>query len=122
LKRSSARWTKAYKAGIPGNGKPMGTPSAGLPSEQLTRDDVLDGIKLCWLTSMGVSWAVSPANKLPSFDVKNVRVPVAVSVFSDGPYQTPRSYSERAYPKLVYNNRLAKRGHFPRGRNRDFRR
>jgi pimeloyl-ACP methyl ester carboxylesterase len=49
-----------------------GTPSTGRPSEQLTRDDVLDNITLYWLTSTGVSsgrlyWE----NKLPFFDVKN---------------------------------------------------
>jgi len=91
----------------------MGTPSTGRPSEQLTRDDVLDNITLYWLTSTGVSsgrlyWE----NKLPFFDVKNVSVPVAVSVFPGELYQTPRSWAERAYPKLIHYNRLAKGGHF----------
>ncbi|HKI16037.1 MAG TPA: epoxide hydrolase [Roseiarcus sp.] len=91
----------------------MGTPSTGRPSEQLTRDDVLDNITLYWLTSTGVSsgrlyWE----NKLPFFDVKNVSIPVAVSVFPRELYQTPRSWAERAYPKLIHYNRLAKGGHF----------
>jgi len=91
----------------------MGTPSTGRPSEQLTRDDVLDNITLYWLTNTGVSsgrlyWE----NKLPFFDVKNVSVPVAVSVFPGELYQTPRSWAERAYPKLIHYNRLAKGGHF----------
>jgi len=91
----------------------MGTPSTGRPSEQLTRDDVLDNITLYWLTSTGVSsgrlyWE----NKLPFFDVKNASIPVAVSVFPRELYQTPRSWAERAYPKLIHYNRLAKGGHF----------
>lgn len=27
-------------------------------------------------------------------------------------YQAPRSWTERAYPKLIYYNKLAKGGHF----------
>jgi len=35
-----------------------------------------------------------------------------VSVFPGELYQTPRSWAERAYPKLIHYNRLAKGGHF----------
>jgi pimeloyl-ACP methyl ester carboxylesterase len=42
----------------------------------------------------------------------NVQVPVAVSAFPDELYQCPRSWAERAYPKLIYHNRLDKGGHF----------
>jgi hypothetical protein len=37
---------------------------------------------------------------------------VAVSVFPDELYPPPRSWAERAYPKLVNYNRLYKGGHF----------
>ena len=43
---------------------------------------------------------------------KNVSIPVAVSVFPDEVYYTPRSWAERAYPKLIYYNQLEKGGHF----------
>jgi pimeloyl-ACP methyl ester carboxylesterase len=81
--------------------------------EGLTRDDVLDNITLYWLTNTGVSsgrlyWE----NKLAFFDVKNVQIPVAVSVFPDELYAAPRSWAERAYPKLIYYNKLDKGGHF----------
>ena len=46
------------------------------------------------------------------FDPKNVSIPVAVSAFPDELYQAPRSWAERAYPKLIYYNRLDKGGHF----------
>ena len=39
-------------------------------------------------------------------------MPVAVSAFPDEIYAAPRSWAERAYPKLVYYNRLDMGGHF----------
>jgi pimeloyl-ACP methyl ester carboxylesterase len=39
-------------------------------------------------------------------------VPVAVSVFPDELYPAPRSWAERAYPKLIHYNKLDKGGHF----------
>jgi pimeloyl-ACP methyl ester carboxylesterase len=81
--------------------------------EGLTRDDVLDNITLFWLTKTAVSAArLYWENKLAFFTPKNVKIPVAVSVFPDELYPTPRSWAERAYPKLVHYNRLDKGGHF----------
>jgi pimeloyl-ACP methyl ester carboxylesterase len=37
---------------------------------------------------------------------------VAVSVFPGEAYQAPRSWTARAYPKLIYYNQVAKGGHF----------
>ncbi|GHO87051.1 epoxide hydrolase family protein [Dictyobacter formicarum] len=79
----------------------------------LTRDDVLDNITLFWLTNTAISAArLYRENKFGFFDVKNVSIPVAVSVFPDELYQAPRSWAEQAYPKLVYYNALDKGGHF----------
>jgi pimeloyl-ACP methyl ester carboxylesterase len=79
----------------------------------LTRDDVLDNITLFWLTNTGISAArLFWENKLPFFDVKNVSIPVAVSVFPDEIYQPPRSWAERAFPKLIHYNKVEKGGHF----------
>jgi hypothetical protein len=36
------------------------------------------------------------------FDVRGVTIPVAVSVFPDEICAAPRSWAERAYPKLIY--------------------
>lgn len=81
--------------------------------EGLTRDDVLDNVTLYWLTNTAVSSSrLYWENKLPFFVPLNVQVPVAVSAFPDELYQTPRSWAERAYPNLVYYNRLDKGGHF----------
>src|SRR5438874_13571469 len=84
-------------------------------SEGLTRDDVLDNITLTWLTNTALSGArLYWENKGASFfAVKGVTIiPTAVSVFPDELYPTPRSWAERAYPKLIYYNKLPKGGHF----------
>ncbi|WP_371827465.1 epoxide hydrolase family protein [Cupriavidus sp. KK10] len=81
--------------------------------EGLSRDDVLDNVTLYWLTKTAISSArLYWENKLAFFDVKNIKIPVAVSVFPDEIYAAPRSWAERAYPKLIHFNRLEKGGHF----------
>jgi pimeloyl-ACP methyl ester carboxylesterase len=81
--------------------------------EGLTRDDILDNITLYWLTNTGVSSArLYWENKLGFFAPKNVAIPVAVSVFPDEIYAAPRSWVEKAYPKLIHYNMLDKGGHF----------
>jgi pimeloyl-ACP methyl ester carboxylesterase len=85
----------------------------GRPFGDLTRDDILDNITLTWLTNTGVSSArLYWENKGGFFTVKGVKVPVAVSVFPEEIYQAPRSWAERAYPKLIHYNQLDKGGHF----------
>lgn len=84
----------------------------GVP-EGLTPDDVLDNITHFWLTNSGVSAArLYWESKFSFFAVKGVTIPVAVSAYPDELYQAPRSWAEKAYPKLVHYNRLEKGGHF----------
>jgi pimeloyl-ACP methyl ester carboxylesterase len=86
--------------------------------EGLSRDDVLDNITLYWLTNTGVSsarlyWDTAQiSNGGGFFDVRGVQIPVAVSAFPDEIYAAPKSWSEKAYPKLIHYNKLAKGGHF----------
>ena len=80
---------------------------------ELTRDEILDNITLYWLTNTGVSasrlyWEY----KGGFFNAKGVSIPVAVSVFPGEQYEAPRSWTERAYPELIYYNKLDKGGHF----------
>jgi pimeloyl-ACP methyl ester carboxylesterase len=80
---------------------------------ELTRDEILDNITLYWLTNTGVSssrlyWEY----KGGFFNTKGVSIPVAVSVFPSEQYEAPRSWAERAYPKLIYYNKVDKGGHF----------
>jgi pimeloyl-ACP methyl ester carboxylesterase len=86
-------------------------------NEGLTRDDVLDNITLFWLTNTGVSasrlyWEWLSRDKGSYLSVKNVTVPVAVSVFPDEVYQAPRSWAEQAYPNLIHFNEVDRGGHF----------
>jgi pimeloyl-ACP methyl ester carboxylesterase len=88
------------------------------PFGAITRDDVLDNITLYWLTNTGASsawlyWengraAVAAAGK----PMPDVAVPVAFSAFPEEIVGAPRSWLERAYPKLAYYNKLEKGGHF----------
>ena len=81
--------------------------------EGLTRDDILDNVTLYWLTNTGVSSArLYWESKLAFFAPKGIAIPVAVSAFPDELYQAPRSWTERAYPKLVYYNKLDRGAHF----------
>jgi pimeloyl-ACP methyl ester carboxylesterase len=85
---------------------------AGQP-EGLTRDDILDNVTLYWLTNTAVSSArLYWENKLVFFAPKHLTIPVAVSVFPDELYAAPRSWAEKAFPKLIHYNRLDKGGHF----------
>jgi pimeloyl-ACP methyl ester carboxylesterase len=83
-------------------------------SEGLTRDDVLDNITITWLTNTAISGARLYWEYFGKgyFNAKGVAIPVAVSVFPDELYPAPRSWAERAYPKLIHFNRLDKGGHF----------
>jgi pimeloyl-ACP methyl ester carboxylesterase len=81
--------------------------------EGLTRDDICDNVTLYWLTKTAVSSArLYWESKLAFFAPKGVPLPTAVSVFPDELYSAPRSWAEKAYPRLIYYNRLPKGGHF----------
>jgi pimeloyl-ACP methyl ester carboxylesterase len=80
---------------------------------ELTRDEILDNITLYWLTNTGISasrlyWEY----KGGFFNAKGVSIKVAVTVFPSEQYEAPRSWTERAYPELIYYNRAEKGGHF----------
>jgi pimeloyl-ACP methyl ester carboxylesterase len=85
----------------------------GGDSQGLTRDDILDNVTLYWLTNTAISSArLYWESKLAFFAPKGVAIPVAVSAFPDEIYTAPRSWTERAYPRLVHYNRLDRGGHF----------
>jgi pimeloyl-ACP methyl ester carboxylesterase len=89
------------------NGRSAGT---------LTRDDVLDDITLYWLTNTGVSaarfyWEYTRKTNL-LIATGQVRIPTAVSSFPGEIMQFPRSWTERAYPNLIYLNAPERGGHY----------
>ena len=82
--------------------------------EGLTRDDILDNITIAWLTNTGISGARLYWEYWGKgyFNVKGVKIPVVVSVFPDELYPAPRSWAEKAYPKMIYYKKHDKGGHF----------
>ena len=91
----------------------LGRTINGHPAGDLTRDDVLDDITLYWLTNTAISSArFYWENKVSVYNAVNVTIPAAVSVFPGENYEAPRSWTERAYHKLIYYNRLDKGGHY----------
>ncbi|MBW8727694.1 MAG: alpha/beta hydrolase, partial [Inquilinus limosus] len=86
-------------------------------TEGLTRDDILDNVTLYWLTNTAISsarlyWDNAHFPSGGFFDPRGIKIPVAVSAFPDEIYQAPRSWAEKAYPKLIHYNRPDKGGHF----------
>ena len=86
-------------------------------TEGLTRDDVLDNVTLYWLTNTAISsarlyWDNAHHPTGGFFDPRGIEIRVAVSVFPDEIYAAPRSWAERAYPKLIHYNKLDKGTHF----------
>jgi pimeloyl-ACP methyl ester carboxylesterase len=81
--------------------------------EGLSRDDVLDNVTLYWLTNTAVSSArLYWESKLAFFAPKGVAIPMGVSAFPDEIYTAPKSWAEKAYPRLIHYNRLPEGGHF----------
>jgi len=82
-------------------------------TEGLTKDDIVDNITLYWVTGTAVSSArLYWESKLPFFAPKHITIPVAVSAFPDELYQVPKSWAEKAFPKLIHYGKLNKGGHF----------
>ena len=71
--------------------------------EGLSRDDILDNITMYWLTNTAISSARlywDTGHTLPPggfFTVRNVKLPVVVTVFPDEIYAAPKTWAERAY-------------------------
>jgi pimeloyl-ACP methyl ester carboxylesterase len=83
----------------------------------LTRDDVLDNITLYWFTNTAISsarlyWQARQAPTGGFFDARGVAIPVAVTACPNEIYTAPRSWTERAYSKLIHYNKVDRGGHF----------
>jgi pimeloyl-ACP methyl ester carboxylesterase len=79
----------------------------------LSRDDVLDNATHYWLTNTAISASrLYWESHLGFFDVKGVEIPVGVTVFPDELYPAPRSWAEKAYPKLIHFSVVDRGGHF----------
>ncbi|PLP97251.1 epoxide hydrolase family protein [Cupriavidus pauculus] len=92
--------------------------SGGVPERVLSRDAILNDITLYWLTNTGASssrfyWENNNNNfSAETQKTRDIKVPVAISVFPHEIYQAPESWSKQAYPSLYYYHAVAKGGHF----------
>ena len=89
---------------------------AGHPYGAITRDDWLDNISLYWLTNTATSaarlyWQQAITGK-NFYAAANVFLPAAVTVFPEEYVTAPRSWTEKAYHKLIYFNEAERGGHF----------
>ena len=91
----------------------LGRTTNGHSAGDLTREDVVDNITLYWLTNTAISSArLYWENKINLYLPANVSIPAAVTVFPGESFQAPRSWTERAYHKLIYFHQADKGGHF----------
>ena len=82
-------------------------------TEGLTRDDILDNVTLYWLTNTAVSSARLYWEKQARLSSPEGRRHAGRSERLSGrDLSAPRSWAEKAYPKLIHYNRLPKGGHF----------
>ena len=89
------------------------TYTGGEPERALTLDEMLDDITLYWLTNTGTSAAqLYWENNANNFNVVDISIPAAITVFPGEIYQAPRSWAEQAYHNLIYFNVVDKGGHF----------
>jgi pimeloyl-ACP methyl ester carboxylesterase len=92
--------------------------SDGRPERVLGRDAILDDITLYWLTNTGASssrfyWENNNNNfSAAAQKTREIKVPVAITVFPHEIYRAPESWSKQAYPSLYYFHEAAKGGHF----------
>jgi len=74
---------------------------------------VLDNVTLYWLTNTAVSSArLYWESKLAFFAPKGVTLPTAVTAYPDEIYTAPKSWSERAYPKLLLYSKHPRGAHY----------
>jgi pimeloyl-ACP methyl ester carboxylesterase len=92
--------------------------SGGVPERVLSKDEMLNDITLYWLTNTGASssrfyWENNNNNfSSVAQKTRDIKVPVAISVFPHEIYRAPKSWSELAYPSLYYYHQASKGGHF----------
>jgi pimeloyl-ACP methyl ester carboxylesterase len=79
----------------------------------LTRDEILDGIMLYWLTDSAVSSArLYWESYVGGFGATTLDIPTGCSIFPKEIYRAPRSWADRCIHNIIHWNELDKGGHF----------
>jgi pimeloyl-ACP methyl ester carboxylesterase len=84
----------------------------GNPDGELTRNEFLDNITLYWLTNTGASAARLYWENARIVYKGGAPVPAAFTVFPGELWRAPKSWVEKAFPKLIYYHEVDKGGHF----------
>ncbi|MDH8415328.1 epoxide hydrolase, partial [Klebsiella pneumoniae] len=64
------------------------------------------------VSSARLYWDTHQVSTAGFFDIRGVKIPVAVSAFPDEIYTAPHSWAKDAYSRLIHYNRMSKGGHF----------
>ncbi|PZU17535.1 MAG: epoxide hydrolase [Shinella sp.] len=79
----------------------------------LTRDEILDGIMLYWLTGSATSSArLYWESYVGGFGATELHIPTGCSIFPKEIYRAPRSWADRCIHNIIHWNELDKGGHF----------
>ena len=84
----------------------------GDPDGALTIDAILDNITLYWLTNTGTSAARIYWEEARLVIKGQATVPAAFTVFPGETFPAPKSWVEKAFPNLIYYNKVDRGGHF----------
>jgi pimeloyl-ACP methyl ester carboxylesterase len=89
------------------------------PTQSPTRDEVLDGFTLYWLSNSAASsariyWENRGRDLIFASAQKTneISVPVAITVFPEEVYRAPETWARRAFRNLIYFHHADRGGHF----------
>lgn len=84
----------------------------GDPETILTKDEMLDGIMLYWLTNSGASSARLYWESMGSFRPMEIHLPLGYSAFPGEITKPPRKWADRVFSNIIHWNSLDRGGHF----------
>jgi pimeloyl-ACP methyl ester carboxylesterase len=82
------------------------------PETVLTRDEMLDGIMIYWLTGTAVSSSRLYGESFKDLATTKLDIPVGCTIFPGDVLTSPKVWAERTFSKLIHWNKVARGGHF----------
>lgn len=92
--------------------QPGGQSVGGHPENALSRDAMLDGVSLYWLTNCAASSARLYWHSFATFGFGEIGVPTGCSLFPNEIARLSRRWAEQRYKNIVHWNELDRGGHF----------